>query len=108
MRNHSSYENDFDLHENETACSTRFHMKGLAIGLVLKKRHKRTGLFVILTLSCTEYKKTQYFGQSIIISHSMIRNYFNYNEKREINESGDDIFCFSYNCAVRYVRFRID
>ena len=30
MRNHS-YENDFDLHENETACRTLFHMKGFAL-----------------------------------------------------------------------------
>ena len=36
------YENDFDLHENETACSTHFHMKGFALRLVLKERHKRT------------------------------------------------------------------
>ena len=41
MRN-LSYENDFDLHENETACRTHFHMKGFALGLVLKQRHKRT------------------------------------------------------------------
>ena len=41
MRNHS-YENDFDLHENETACRTHFHMKGFALTLVLKQRHKRT------------------------------------------------------------------
>ena len=41
MRNHS-YENDFDLHENETACRTHFHMKGFALKLVLKLRHKRT------------------------------------------------------------------
>ena len=41
MRNYS-YENDFDLHENETACRTRFHMKGFALRLVLKQRHKRT------------------------------------------------------------------
>ena len=40
MLNHS-YENDFDLHENETACGTRFHMKGFALRLVLKQRHKR-------------------------------------------------------------------
>ena len=40
-RNHS-YENDFDLHENETACRTHFHMKGFALRLVLKQRHKRT------------------------------------------------------------------
>ena len=30
MRNHS-YENYFDLHENETACRTHFHMKGFAL-----------------------------------------------------------------------------
>ena len=36
MRNHS-YENDFDLHENETACRTHFHMKGFALKLVLKE-----------------------------------------------------------------------
>ena len=41
MRNHS-YENDFDLHENETACRTHFHMKGFALRLVLKQRYKRT------------------------------------------------------------------
>ena len=41
MRNHS-YENDFDLHENETACGTHFHMKGFALRLGLKQRHKRT------------------------------------------------------------------
>ena len=41
MRNHS-YENDFDLHENETACRTHFHKKGFALTLVLKQRHKRT------------------------------------------------------------------
>ena len=40
-RNHS-YENDFELHENEAACRTHFHMKGFALRLVLKQRHKRT------------------------------------------------------------------
>ena len=33
MRNHS-YENDFDLHENEIACRTHFHTKGFALRLV--------------------------------------------------------------------------
>ena len=33
LRNHS-YENDFDLHENETACRTHFHIKGFALRLV--------------------------------------------------------------------------
>ena len=41
MRNHS-YEDDFDLQENETACKTHFHMKGFALRLVLKQRRKRT------------------------------------------------------------------
>ena len=33
MRNHS-YENDFDLHENETARRTHFHMKGFAFKMM--------------------------------------------------------------------------
>ena len=33
---------DFDLHEKETACRTHFHMKGFALRLALKLRHKRT------------------------------------------------------------------
>ena len=41
MRNHS-YENDFDLQENETTCRTNFDMKGFALRLVLNPRHKRT------------------------------------------------------------------
>ena len=41
MRNHS-YENDFDLHENETACRTHFHMKDFALRLVFwTQRHTR-------------------------------------------------------------------
>ena len=48
MRNHS-HENDFDLHENETACRSHFHVKGFTVRLVLKhKRHTRelvNGLF---------------------------------------------------------------
>ena len=45
MQSHS-YENDFDLHENETACRTHFHMKGFALRLVLKQRHKRNSEMV--------------------------------------------------------------
>ena len=41
MRNHS-YENDFDLRENETARRTHCHKKGFALRLVLKQRHKGT------------------------------------------------------------------
>ena len=46
MRNHS-YENDFDLLENETACKTYYHMEGLALRLILKQRHKRTQKWLI-------------------------------------------------------------
>ena len=45
MRNHC-YDNDFDLHENETACRTHFHMKGFVLRLILKQRHKRSKPFV--------------------------------------------------------------
>ena len=38
-----SYENDFDLHENETARRTHFHMNGFSLRLDLKQRHKRIG-----------------------------------------------------------------
>ena len=41
MRNHS-YDNDFDLHENEIACRSHFHLKGFELRLILKQRHKRT------------------------------------------------------------------
>ena len=41
MRN-QSYENDFDLHENETAGRIHFHMNGFALRLILKQRHKQT------------------------------------------------------------------
>ena len=43
-------ENDFDLHENESACRTYFHMKGFALRLVLKQRHKRTRKWPIMSL----------------------------------------------------------
>ena len=41
MRNHSN-ENEFDLHENEHASETNFHMNGFALRLDLKKRQKST------------------------------------------------------------------
>ena len=41
MRNHSN-ENEFDLHENEHASETNFHMNGFAPRLVLRKRLKST------------------------------------------------------------------
>ena len=53
MRNHS-YENDFDLHENETARRTYFHVKGFALRLVLKQRHKATRKWPIEFGACLE------------------------------------------------------
>ena len=71
MRNHS-YENDFALHENETACRTHFHMKGFALRLVLKQRHKRNRKWpkkltineedIDETFICTRDKATQYWS----------------------------------------------
>ena len=62
MQNHS-YENDFDFHENETACRTHFHMKGFALGLVLKQRHMRTRKWPIvlycIVLYCIVTSKTK-------------------------------------------------
>ena len=40
----------FDLHENETACRTLFHMKCFALRLVLKQRFKRTRKWPIVSL----------------------------------------------------------
>ena len=50
MRNRS-YENNFDLHENETACRTHFCMKGFALWLVLRHRHKSTRKWPIYLLT---------------------------------------------------------
>ena len=37
-----SYENDFDLHENETTGGAHFLNNGFALRLVLKQTHNRT------------------------------------------------------------------
>ena len=49
VRNHS-YENDFDLHENKTACRTHFHMKGSSLWLVLTQKHQRSQKCLIISL----------------------------------------------------------
>ena len=54
MRNHSN-ENEFDLHENEHASETNFHMNGFAPRLVLRKRQKSTRKWPI---TFTEILKT--------------------------------------------------
>ena len=72
MQNHS-YENDFDLHENETACRTHFHMKGFALRLVLKQMYKRTHKWPIMlpSLKTTHKLETDVqYNQSIYL-HSI-------------------------------------
>ena len=48
MRN-LSYENEYDLHSNGLVSKTHFHMKGFALGLVLKQRQKTTRKWPILS-----------------------------------------------------------
>ena len=56
FQSESKCENDFDLHENETACRTHFHMKGFALRLTLKQRHKGTRKWPIAMLcSCCRF-----------------------------------------------------
>ena len=38
-----SYENEFDLHLNGLVNKPHFHMKGFALGLVLKQRQRELG-----------------------------------------------------------------
>ena len=49
MRN-LSYENEYDLHSNGLVSKTHFHMKGFALGLVLKQRQKRTRKWPIVRI----------------------------------------------------------
>ena len=63
MRNHS-YENVFDLYEDETACRTHFHKNGFTLKLVLKQRHKRTWkwpieLFLLIHQDCPRRRSGQ-------------------------------------------------
>ena len=48
FQSESKCETILDLHENETACRTHFHMKGFALRLALKQRHKRTRKWPII------------------------------------------------------------
>ena len=43
-----SYENEFDLHENELVGETHFHKNGFALGLVLTQRQTRSWKWAIL------------------------------------------------------------
>ena len=59
MRNHSNG-NEFDLHENEHASETNFHLNGFALRLVLKQRQKSTRKWPILLDECLFCKKLKY------------------------------------------------
>ena len=49
-----------DFHEKETACRTHFHMKGFALRLVLKQRHKRTRKWPIYSFAFSSPVSTLY------------------------------------------------
>ena len=95
MRNHS-YENDFDLHENETACRTHFHKKGFALTLVLKQRHNRTRKWPIDRLrrkvialnvpSKQILTRNAGYGCCITLTCFSYKNLFNKNTEAEINQ----------------------
>ena len=58
MRN-LSYENEYDLHSNGLVSKTHFHMKGFALGLVLKQRQKTTRKWPIMDISPLDPKETK-------------------------------------------------
>ena len=43
-----SHENEFDLHLNELVSKTDLHVKGFALGLVLKQRQRELGNGLLL------------------------------------------------------------
>ena len=47
--------NDYDLHSNGLVSKTHFHMKGFALGLVLKQRQKTTRKWPII--KCPIFKR---------------------------------------------------
>ena len=65
MQNYS-YENDFDLHENEIAGGAHFHKNGFALRLVLKQRQNRTRKWPVHSpsaLTCNYYMASFASGQ---------------------------------------------
>ena len=71
FQSESKCETILDLHENETACRTHFHMKGFALRLVLKQRHKRTRKWSISSYpgeKCPTCPKNAFFSKSPVAS----------------------------------------
>ena len=52
FQSESKCETIFNLHENKIACRSHFHMKGFALRLVLKQRHKRPRKWPIAIAMC--------------------------------------------------------
>ena len=68
-----SDENEYDLHSNGLVSKTHFHMKGFALGLVLKQRQKRTRKWPIRVC----------FGFALVrslIGYKISRHFFNQSE----------------------------
>ena len=57
-----SYENEFDLHQNELVGETHFHKNGFTLRLVLTQRQTRTRKWAISKLSRTPLVHFRVFG----------------------------------------------
>ena len=68
------------MHKNETACRTHFRMKGFALRLVSKQRHKRTRKWLIILLKLI-------------------------NNSSSLNQGNHDRFLlsFSFDCVIWFV-----
>ena len=85
MRNHS-YENDFDLHENETACRTHFHMKGFALlRLALIQRQRTT-------------QKMAYYGFTALEILEILSKYTRLGAGAILRELSNIVSCINRSC----------
>ena len=119
------YENDFDLHENETAYRTHLHMKGFALRLVLKQRHKRTRKWPIqhtLNKDKSGKVKMRYLKNFLLVAEVIIyrKKRIWWNKKQTLSsifhgrshdnwESGGNktIFFFWYVFGLSLARFNL-
>ena len=61
-----SYENEFDLHENELVGETHFHKNGFALTLILAQRQTRTWIWAIAwpKYDLSKHKQAQIFWKT--------------------------------------------